>query len=94
MQMIFGGLGIGARRRVLAGSRRSLPGGLVSHRVTRSGVGASCDHGEQVVETRALQADHITVVEHTGFVPTSRCSVNVALVSPLRLARCIFEFNF
>ena len=69
--MILGGLGIGARRRVLAGSRRSLPGGRYSHRVDAiQGVGAARDHGEQVVETRALQADHITVVEHTRLVPS------------------------
>ena len=39
--MIFGGRGIGAAQlRVVAGSSRSPPGGLPSHRVTRSSASA------------------------------------------------------
>ena len=68
--MIFGGLGMGARRRVLSGFE-ALAAGWTGKppRHAIDGVGAARDQREQVVETGTFQTDDFTIVEHAGFVP-------------------------
>ena len=71
--MIFGGRGMGAREfRVVAGSRRSPPGGLPSQRMTRSIASAP----PAITESRsskpgAAEADHLTIEQHAGLVVAS-----------------------